>query len=202
MQESLFQPTASRLPLVDADIRYYPAWLEQAQDWLPLLRDSLAWQQDQIILFGRAQLIPRLNAWYGDQGCDYSYSGLSLKRHDWTQALSLLRQRLQAFTGAQFNSVLANYYRHGQDSVGWHSDDEPELGSQPVIASLSFGASRRFQLRHKYNRQQSYSLDLDSGSLLLMAGPTQHYWQHQISKTRKPVAERINLTFRLIVADK
>lgn len=188
--------------LVDADVSLIHSFLsEPAADALydQLLRET-PWRQDRITLYGREMDIPRLQAWYGDQGCGYRYSGIVLEPLPWTASLSEIRRQVESVCKHRFNSVLINYYRSGLDSNGWHSDNEPELGFRPVIASLSLGAVRRFRLRHKHdNAQPIMSLDLSSGSLLVMAGDTQKYWQHCVTKTRRPVAGRINLTFRYIV---
>ena len=133
-------------------------------------------------------LIPRLNAWYGDDNTDYGYSGIQLDSQRWTKELYVLKDQVQEFTGERFNSVLLNWYRDGSDSVAWHSDDEKELGLNPVIASLSLGQTRQFSLRHKTNKSlPTTSIDLAGGSLLLMKGETQHNWEHCIAKTKKPV---------------
>ncbi|MDX2029656.1 MAG: alpha-ketoglutarate-dependent dioxygenase AlkB [Blastocatellia bacterium] len=158
-----------------------------------------AWGQGEIRIYGRRYAEPRLTAWHGDEGKSYSYSGIVLQPRPWTPLLAGIRERVDAAAGAPFNSVLLNLYRDGRDSNGWHQDNEPELGENPVIASVSFGATRRFQLRHKVRRElPRIDLDLEDGSLLLMAGATQHFWQHQIPKTARPVGARINLTFRVI----
>ena len=142
---------------------------------------------------------PRLNAWYGDPGCRYGYSGTRFEPLPWTETLTDIKERLTATLGVAFNSMLANRYRDGRDSVAWHSDDEPELGRNPVIASVSLGATRRFTLKHKSRRDiRPLAVDLTHGSLLVMSGPTQHQWLHQIAKTTRIVGERINLTFRYI----
>ncbi|MFN4290303.1 MAG: alpha-ketoglutarate-dependent dioxygenase AlkB family protein [Permianibacter sp.] len=162
------------------------------------LRQSLAWQQKPIVIFGRDVMQPRLTAWYGDPDCAYVYSG---KRNDplpWTPLLAELRVAVETVTGARFNSVLANCYRNGQDSMGWHSDDEPELGPDPSIASLSFGAARRFCLQHRKQKALRLDLLLQDGDLLLMAGATQANYRHALPKTAKPVGERLNFTFRWI----
>lgn len=162
------------------------------------LRQTLAWQQKPIVIFGREVLQPRLTVWYGDPDCAYVYSGKRNEPLAWTPLLTELRETVQAITGARFNSVLANCYRNGQDSMGWHSDDEPELGPAPVIASLSFGASRRFLLQHRKHKTQRLELLLQDGDLLLMAGATQRNYRHSLPKTAKPTAERLNFTFRWI----
>lgn len=191
-----------RLNIPDADIGYFPNWLSASAsaDYFRRLRDTLLWQQSDIYLFDRWVKIPRLNAWYGDPDSRYQYSGKVFDPNPWTPELTELKSKL-AQAGMAFNSVLANCYRDGSDSVSWHSDDEPELGVRPLIASLSLGAPRRFHLKAKVAKDQpTVRLTLQPGSLLLMAGNSQSHWQHQIPKTQKPVTERINLTFRRITA--
>ncbi len=159
------------------------------------LRAETPWRQDSIVLFGKRHLQPRLTAWYGD--ASYTYSGLRLDPLPWTPLLAALRKAVEHACGRRFNSVLLNYYRNERDSMGMHSDDEPELGPEPAIASLSFGATRSFILRHKYNKR-TLKLELDDGSLLLMSGMLQSYWLHGIHKATRSLGERINLTFRYI----
>ena len=142
-----------------------------------------------------------MTAWYGDAGKTYCYSGITVEPIPWTPLLLSIKTRVEAVANTTFNSVLLNYYRGEQDSVSWHSDDEPELGQNPVIASVSFGATRKFQFKHKTNPDLRAAIDLTPGSLLIMAGATQHFWKHQIPKTTKPVGARINLTFRVIIRD-
>jgi len=191
------------LDLPDSDIRYWPDWLTPEKHlmyWQAL--QSLAWEQSRIRIAGRWLDIPRLNAWYGDESAHYGYSGVRLAVRPWTEELTNLRAAIQAVTGVEFNSVLANYYRDGNDSVDWHADDEKELGQDPIIASLSLGATRTFCLKHRYDKTlKAINIDLLPGSLLLMAGGTQKNWLHRIPKTKKPVAGRINLTFRRVFAD-
>jgi alkylated DNA repair dioxygenase AlkB len=195
------QPQVLALP--DAEIRLYRELFGagESQRFWQTLQTQIAWRQDKIRMFGRSLLLPRLTAWYGDPGAVYSYSGIRLEPQGWAPVLLEIKQRVEATVDCQFNSVLLNFYRDGQDSMGWHSDDEPELGLNPVIASVSFGGSRRFHLRHRQDKTQKAKLDLTNGSLLLMAGPTQHYWQHQIPKMAQAEA-RINLTFRWIHSGK
>lgn len=183
----------------DGDVRLYRYWWAQdrADDYFQTLYRELAWQASMITIHGRRMPVPRLNVWYGDAGRDYEYSGIGFRTRPWSPALTLIKEELEHRLGLSFNSVLANLYRDGRDSVAWHSDNEPELGHQPTIASLSLGAERRFSLRHKVRRDlETRRLDLPNGSLLLMAGTTQRHWQHQLSKTVRPVGARINLTFR------
>jgi len=201
-QLPLFQPPeCQEIDLGDGFLRYYPQWLShrEADRWQTYLGSSMAWQEETIQMFGRSVKQPRLTAWYGDPGTTYTYSGLTLTPQPWTEDLDQLRDAVGQAAGQAFNSVLLNLYRHGQDSMGWHSDDEPELGVNPVIASLSLGESRRFHLRHKRDRSRDQvRLTLAHGSLLIMLGETQHHWQHQVPKTQKRIDPRINLTFRQI----
>ena len=166
------------------------------------LTDGLAWQSDRVRLFGREHAIPRRHQWYGDPDARYRWSGLEMQPLPWTSELAELRERLGAATGVVFNSVLANLYRNGQDSMGWHADDEPELGEQPVIASISLGAERDLLLRRKTDRvrgERSVKLCLPHGSLLLMSGDTQRNWQHALPRRARLAEPRINLTFRRIL---
>jgi alkylated DNA repair dioxygenase AlkB len=163
------------------------------------LLNNINWQQDKIKIFGEKVDLPRLTAWYGDEGKSYIYSGITMNPNPWTPNLLTIKKRIEETVKVNFNSVLVNLYRNGQDYVSWHSDDEKELGENPTIASVSFGATRRFLLRHKSNKNlETVDLSLNHGSLLIMKGSTQHFWKHQVPKTAKVKTERINLTFRLI----
>jgi alkylated DNA repair dioxygenase AlkB len=153
------------------------------------------WRADTVVVYGKRHLQPRLTAWYGEAG--YTYSGLTLHPLPLTPLLAQLRAAVERATGRRYNSVLLNYYRDGADSMGMHSDDEPELGPEPVIASVSYGATRTFILRHKRSKR-TVKLDLTDGCLLLMAGALQANWQHGINKTAKLVGPRLNLTFRFV----
>ncbi|PZW64610.1 alkylated DNA repair dioxygenase AlkB [Pseudomonas sp. URMO17WK12:I1] len=197
-QGGLFEQAALQLP--DAELTYQPGWLDRAtaDDWLQRLVEQTPWQQPEVVLFGRQLPVPRLVAWYGDSEARYRYSGMTHQPLPWTPLLAEIRQRLVDSLGQPLNGVLLNYYRDGQDSMGWHSDDERELGAEPLVASLSLGGERRFDLRRKGGTRIEHSLQLAHGSLLVMGGQTQHHWQHQVAKTRKPCAPRLNLTFRLI----
>ncbi len=178
-----------------ATVQWQPSWLPtaDADSLLTQLHQHTPWQQLPISMFGRTVMQPRLLAWYGDHS--YTYSGLTLQPLPWTPLLRDLKARVEAATHSRFNTVLLNLYRDGSDYMGWHKDDEPELGSHPTIASISLGASRRFLFRHTQRKEKREFL-LDHGSLLLMAGETQTHWQHALPKTQKPMGERINLTFR------
>lgn len=190
-----------RLPMPDAEVYLVPQFVPASGQAAlqAALAQQVAWRQEQITIFGRKIDQPRLTAWYADPGKAYTYSGLTWQPLPWIPQLNQLREQLRHTTGAAFNSVLLNLYRHGQDSMGWHSDDEPELGQNPIIASISLGAERVFSFRHRKEKALKQRVLLPSGSLLLMAGTTQHHWQHQLAKSAKVSEERINLTFRYIL---
>lgn len=170
---------------------------ESSRSAFASLSEDLDWRQNHIKMFGRVMPEPRLVSWIGDQGVEYTYSGLNLLPAPWSPLISELRIMCEDLAGTSFNSVLANLYRTGSDGVGWHSDDEPELGIDPVIASLSLGAERRFDLRHKISREQ-VKIGLPPGSVAVMSGSCQSNWHHRIAKTKRPIGPRINLTFRTI----
>jgi len=182
------------------DVLYYNNFLlkEDADKLYQKLLADLNWQQHPIRMFGKTVLQPRLIAWYGDKDIQYTYSQTTLVAEGWNKYLKQIHEALNNRLQLNFNSVLANLYRDGQDSMGWHSDNEKELGKQPIIASISLGATRALQFRQKNEHRIKKSILLESGSLLLMRGCTQEYWQHQIAKTKKIKTPRINLTFRVI----
>ncbi len=190
-----------KLDLPEADITYYPKFLskEQADFYLKHFKGTIPWQQDAITVFGKTYQQPRLTALFGNNGKPYSYSNIAMQPHEFTKELTELKTVLDKKTDVQFTSCLLNLYRDGKDSNGWHADDEKELGINPVIASISLGQERFFHLRNKADKKLKHKLLLEHGSLLVMQGPTQHCWQHQIPKTVKPIKERINLTFRVIL---
>jgi alkylated DNA repair dioxygenase AlkB len=189
------------LPLPDADVRLDPHWLPQAEATalFDALLVAVPWEVHRIRLFGREVDSPRLSCWIGDTGAAYAYSGTRFTPHPWPEALRPVRARLRDELGIDFNSVLANRYRNGRDGMGWHRDSEAELGRDPVIASLSLGAMRRFALRHRHDASTRIAFDLPPGALLVMAGQTQRHYLHALPKTARAVDERINLTFRRIV---
>ena len=192
------------LDMPEADVEFFPDFFAPGRAD-QLLRDLLAsteWRQESMKIFGRPTPLPRLTAWYGDPGARYVYSGIVNEPAFWTPALTEVRAAVEAACGADFNGGLLNRYRGGSDSMGWHADDEPEFGEDPVIASASFGATRRFQFRHKHRKELKQAVDLAHGNLLVMRGATQVNWLHQVSKTAQPVGERINLTFRKVVASR
>jgi alkylated DNA repair dioxygenase AlkB len=149
-------------------------------------------------VYSKKQLQPRLTALYGNEGKPYSYSNIVMQPHPWTSFLQKIKSHIESITETNFTTVLLNYYRNGNDGNGWHADNEKELGTNPIIASLSLDTERTFQLKHNSDSTQKKSLILEHGSLLLMQGTTQHFWKHQIPKTSKPIGPRINLTFRKI----
>ena len=196
---TLFDTSGNLLPF-EGDVRYYPGLfsVEERVAILQQLTTSIRWKQEAIKIFGRDVMQPRLTAWYGDAGKSYSYSGITMHPQPWTDTLLLLKKRVEAVAGTSFNSALLNYYRNGQNSMGWHKDNEKELGHNPVIASLSFGAVRLFKLKHIRDKKQVLSIPLEPGSLLLMQGETQHHWLHQLPIPNVATSPRINIPFRTI----
>ncbi len=192
-------PRALNIP--DAEVFFYPAFFpaSEADRLLRELRDTTAWRQDTIKGWGKQVALPRLTAWYGDEGVRYTYSGIDNVALPWTEPILEVKRAVEIPSGVAFNGVLLNRYRTGRDSVSWHADDEPEFGERPVIASVSFGGTRTFQLKHKTRKDLKANIELTHGSLLLMRGGTQANWLHQIPKTARRVEERVNLTFRAIV---
>ncbi len=190
------------LHLPDAQVHWHRHWLpHDAADTLQrTLREDVPWEVHRIRMFGRQVDSPRLSCWMGDPVARYRYSGTEFVPQPWHPALLPLRDQLAAFCGHAFNSVLLNRYRDGDDGMGWHSDNEPELGPAPVIASLSLGAGRRFLLRRRDDHAKKAEVLLDHGDLLVMAGQTQRLYQHCLPKSARPLAERLNLTFRWINA--
>ena len=198
MQRKLWEDEGT-LDLQDGSItihrEYFPAL--KADAYLQKL-GKIRWKQNQIVVFGKKHLEPRETAWYGDNGISYTYSGLTHTARPWIPILTEIRDGITDTIHTSFNSVLLNRYRDGQDGVGWHADDELELGNQPVIGSVSLGQTRCFQIRRKQTSREPISLNLHHGDLVVMSGETQKFWEHQIPKTTQQVGERINLTFRKI----
>jgi alkylated DNA repair dioxygenase AlkB len=201
---NLFAASAGfeRIPMPDADVSYLEH-LPLAQPHDEMLRrliSEIAWRSEEVAMWGRKIPQPRLTAWHGDAGSVYAYSGIELHPAPWTPMLLDIKTRIEEATGSTFNSVLLNYYRDHHDSIGFHSDNELELGERPVIASLSLGEERTFILKHKRSKAvEPVRLRSPSGSLLLMKGDTQRYWRHGIPKESRPCGPRVNLTFRTIV---
>lgn len=197
---SLFQPEPIVLNLPDAEIIYYPHFFDkkEADAIFNELTNEIPWQQDDIKVFGKIHPQPRLTALFGNEGKPYSYSNIKMQPHPWSLLLQKIKSHIESVTNTNFTTVLLNQYRDGKDSNGWHADNEKELGENPIIASVSFGAERTFHLKHNTDKSLKKSIILEHGSLLLMKGTTQHFWKHQIPKTAKPIGSRINLTFRFI----
>lgn len=199
----LFTPSGELrlLDIADAEI-YYQSLLDLSASADVVLRqliEQVPWRAEEVTVWGKRYQQPRLIAWFGDEGAQYSYSGVDLEPLRWTPLIADIRQRVESATSLRFNSVLLNYYRDHRDSMGYHSDDEPELGKKPAIASVSLGETRTFVLKHKTRRDMKpIKLDLESGSLLLMKGVTQQHWKHGIDKLDRPCGPRVNLTFRRI----
>lgn len=208
MNYDLFPPSGehsqacSRIEMTDAEVYFFPSLFSEreANRLFSVLRREILWRQENIKLYGKVNQLPRLTAWYGDPGTTYRYSGITVEPAPWMPALLEIRARIEQVSGTRFNSVLLNLYRDGSDSMAWHADDERELGRNPVIGSVSFGQIRTLQLKHKTEKGNRQNIQLPSGSYLLMQGPMQHHWLHQIAKSRRALGERINLTYRKILS--
>lgn len=188
------------LNLPDSDVCYHPGFFsrEKATAYFDFLKKNVSWSQEDIQVYGKIYPQPRLTALYGNNGKTYSYTNITLFPKEFPPELLAIKDMLDSLAGATFTSCLLNLYRNGRDSNGWHADDEKELGTNPIIASVTLGQERYFHLRHKTNKALKHKILLEHGSVLLMKGSTQHFWQHQIAKTTRPIGERINLTFRVI----
>jgi alkylated DNA repair dioxygenase AlkB len=197
---SLFPKEKITFNLPDAEIEYYPNFFEanRADELFGKLKDEIPWQQDTITVFGKTHPQPRLTSLFGNEGKPYSYSNIVMQPNAWNPLLMFIKNEIEVTCNENFTTVLLNYYRDGRDSNGWHADNERELGRNPVIASVSFGAERSFHLQHNTIKEQKLKINMEHGSLLIMKGTTQHFWKHQIPKTAKPIGPRINLTFRII----
>ena len=196
-----FPSSLQALPVAGGGLYYAEAFLPpaEADDCLAALRREVPWKQSEIRLYGRTVREPRLGCWMGDAGAVYRYSGTVFRPEPWIAPVLGVKQAVEAATGQVFNSVVLNLYRDGRDAMGWHSDDEPELGPAPVIASVSLGGVRRFLLRERRAGARSSGIALAHGSLLVMAGDLQQRYRHSVPRTAKPVAARVNLTFRRIL---
>lgn len=197
---SLFPDEKIVFDLPDAEIEYFPNLfsIEKANEIFNKLQTEIPWQQDTITVYGKNHLQPRLTALFGNEGKPYGYSNIVMHPHPWNPMLIFIKEEVEKICQEYFTTVLLNYYRNGQDSNGWHADNEKELGRNPIIASLSLGEPRNFQLKHNSIETAKQNIVLEHGSLLVMKGTTQHYWKHQIPKTKKEIGSRINLTFRII----
>lgn len=194
------QAICYELPMQDAQVEYYPNWLtaKHATHLMHYFVEQLQWYQPSVKLYGKEMKIPRLQAWYGDPNTEYEYSKHAMQPLPWDARLHKLKGACEQLTKTQFNSVLANYYRNGNDSMGMHADDEPELGKQAVIASVSLGQARRFTFKH-IETKESQRIQLEHGSLLIMKGETQQHWQHGINKSKTQLGSRLNFTFRSVI---
>lgn len=192
--------TPINLDLEDANVMYYPSFFHKTDSdhYLNSLLNEIDWKQDNITVFGKTYLQPRLTAFFANNNTSYKYSNIVMHPYPFNHSLLEIKNQIEKHQNIKFTSCLANLYRHGQDSNGWHADNEKELGEEPIIASVSFGVDRVFQLKHKHKKHLKVKLVLHHGSLLIMKGKTQKYWLHQIPKTTKNIGKRINLTFRII----
>lgn len=199
MQQQFSEAGQNILPF-QGEVNFYPCFFSvaEADQYLNNLLHEVQWRQQPIKIFGKEIMQPRLTAWFSTEGKSYTYSGITMLPLEWPNTLTIIKEKIETVSPVKFNSVLLNLYRDGKDSMGWHRDNEKELGINPVIGSVSLGAARTFQMRHYKDKSKLRSIDLTHGSLLLMAGETQHYWEHQIPKTNKMKGKRINLTFRMI----
>lgn len=197
----LFPSEKQIIKLPNAELVYCPVFLSksEADYYYELLKSETDWQQDDITIFGKTYKQPRLTALYGKNKKTYSYSGITMSPEPFTEALMTLETKIYSEYNVSFNTVLLNWYRDGNDSNGWHADNERELGRDPIIASLSLGEERPFHFKHRILKNERHKLLLEHGSLLIMKNEMQHHWLHQISKTKKDVGGRINLTFRQIL---
>lgn len=193
------QDTRETVKIQNGEYIYIPDFYNknQSDEFLQSFKEKIYWKQESMNMYGRELLFPRLTAWYGDDNKPYSFSGITLQPHAWSDELLKIKNDIEPLCECIFNSVLLNRYRDGKDSISWHTDAEKELGLNPIIASVNFGVERTFQLRHM-NTKERIDIVLKHGSLLIMKGELQHYWQHQIPKSKRVLDERINLTFRLI----
>lgn len=190
--------------LKDGEILFMKNFLTstEAKKYFDILQTTINWKQEEIKYYGKIYPVPRKTAWYGYEGFDYFYSGINCNPAPWTKELLDLKKEIEKLIPTEdFNSVLLNMYRDGNDKVSWHADDEKELGTNPTIASLSIGETRRFDLKHKDNPDLLYKFELTPGSLIIMKGALQHNWLHQIPVQKKVTKPRINLTFRTIVSE-
>lgn len=200
MQSGLFSISSENLLPFDGETRYYSGFFrkDEADQFFEKLKNQIEWKQEPIKIFGKTIMQPRLTALYGNPEKPYGYSGIVMQPLVWTDFLLEIKNRVEEKAKTNFTHVLLNYYQDGKDSMGWHRDNEGVLGPNPTIASVSFGETREFQIRHYAEKKFKLKLPLDHGSLLIMGGSSQHHWEHQIPKTAKSLGPRINLTFRKI----
>lgn len=192
-------PSVEKFEITNGEYIYIPNFYDKgtADKFLDYLIRDIKWKQESMNMYGKEIPFPRLTAWYGDSDRPYSFSGITLNPNPWSKGLLKIKEDIEEKADVNFNSVLLNRYRDGNDSISWHTDAEKELGQNPVIASVNFGAERKFQLKHK-DTNEKIEILLKHGSLLIMQGELQHFWKHQVPKTKKVTTERVNLTFRVI----
>lgn len=199
--KQLFSQASQNLLPFDGEVYYFPDFFSNADsnDLYQKIKNETPWRHEPIKLFGKEIMQPRLTALYGNPEIKYGYSGILMTPEAWSPVFSMIKDKVEEVSEIGFTHVLVNYYRTGQDSMGWHRDNERVLGIDPIIASVSFGAARRFELRPYNGKKPKVSIVLEHGSLLLMKGSTQHFWEHQLPKIKKETSGRINLTFRKII---
>ncbi|MBC2845961.1 alpha-ketoglutarate-dependent dioxygenase AlkB family protein [Winogradskyella flava] len=197
----LFSKEKQHFKLPNAEIIYIQNFFNkrESDDYFKIIENETNWQHDDITVFGKTYKQPRLTALFGESNQPYGYSNITMYPKPFTTNLKLIKAKVEDFSAHNFNTLLINLYRDGNDSNGWHADNENELGKNPVIASVSFGEERPFHFKHRTIKEQRHKLHLEHGSLLLMKGEMQHYWVHQIAKTKKDIKPRINLTFRTLI---
>jgi alkylated DNA repair dioxygenase AlkB len=197
----LFSSEKQEFQVPDAELIYIPNLfsINKSNSYFNKLKTDIEWKQDKITVYGKTYMQPRLTALYGETNQPYSYSNITMYPKPFSKDLLDIKTNIEAVTANLFNTVLLNLYRDGNDSNGWHADNEKGLGEDPIIASLSFGESRPFHFKHKTLKNERHKLLLEHGSLLIMRGAMQQHWLHQIAKTKKQIGERINLTFRTLI---
>jgi len=200
MQTSLFEQGQMNLLPYDGEVLFYPTLfsIKESDNYLQTLRQEIIWKQEPIKILGKEIMQPRLTAWYGEADKPYTYSGITMQPYAWTNSLLSIKEKIEYIAGTRFTSALLNLYRTGSDSMGWHRDNEKELGTNPIIGSVSFGATRNFQFRKYADKSNKINVELSHGSFLLMRGSTNHHWEHRVPKISEPINERINITFRII----
>ncbi len=197
----LFSSEKQHFILPNAELIYVPDFFstQEANNYFRVIKDQTNWQHDDITVFGKTHKQPRLTALFGETNQTYSYSNITMHPEAFTKDLLSIKSKVEKFSDEKFNTLLINLYRDGSDSNGWHADNEKELGKNPIIASVSFGEERPFHYKHRTIKTERHKLQLEHGSLLIMKGEMQHYWLHQIAKTKRQIQPRINLTFRRLV---
>lgn len=202
MQTHLFSETSVPVNLLpfEGEVLYFPDLFTPGDSihFLELLKNNIQWKQEPIKIMGKEIMQPRLTAWYGESEKPYRYSGITMQAYSWTDFLLEIKSKIEDKAQTHFTSVLLNYYRNGEDSMGWHRDNEKELGSQPIIGSVSFGSTRKFQFRPYTGKKPLIDIPLSAGTGLIMKGMTNHFWEHRLPKAPKLISPRINLTFRKI----